>query len=582
MDFEEFRCNCFWMVNDGEGRENAWQWDSLFQYITYQKTVKKGRAVPNGYGGFIDPIYPLVYRFDVLHNDDFDDPDLLFNIYDRENVRLKPNFARGVLGFKNFPTSLDVQPHPLLITKFYSLSFEMLNNPVGEWAFVKNPILKFLLKYGPHVALQFPDSALHHSVQIVRELQEWPGSFGLALFVLGDTSYGSCCVDEIAAAHANADGIVHFGHACLSKVARIPVLYVFLQLTFNTEHLLACLFSELTECTIPLVCFYEIAYANAVNKAKNVLVERFPNATIATVAEPDQQADLLCWKLDAAHDKQSDERIVLYVGRDNLSFFNTAVAFAVSHCLLYDPSRADPRLERTDALGAKWLRRRYYAIERCMDARAIGIVVATLSTKGYLEIVSRVQRLAKARGVRTYLISIGKVNPEKLANFVDIDCFVLVGCPENDVFTSREFFRPLLSVFEAEMGLNVAWREKLLASYTTNFADLLPNGRLYSDVDEVAALAKEVNETADVSLITGRARHATAREEVNGLQTNDTCTEVAAKGRNEIAQITSADQFGSRSWQGLEQKLGQDAPALVQEGRSGIPIRYKSDPNSSD
>jgi len=36
------------------------------------------------------------------------------------------------------------------------------------------------------------------------------------VFILGDTSYGSCCVDEVAASHIEADGIIHFGRACLS------------------------------------------------------------------------------------------------------------------------------------------------------------------------------------------------------------------------------------------------------------------------------------------------------------------------------------------------------------------------------
>lgn len=37
----------------------------------------------------------------------------------------------------------------------------------------------------------------------------------------------SCCVDEVAAQHYRADSLIHFGHACLSDNARLPVLYVF-------------------------------------------------------------------------------------------------------------------------------------------------------------------------------------------------------------------------------------------------------------------------------------------------------------------------------------------------------------------
>ena len=36
------------------------------------------------------------------------------------------------------------------------------------------------------------------------------------LFILGDTSYGACCVDEVAAEHVDADVVVHYGRSCLS------------------------------------------------------------------------------------------------------------------------------------------------------------------------------------------------------------------------------------------------------------------------------------------------------------------------------------------------------------------------------
>ena len=39
----------------------------------------------------------------------------------------------------------------------------------------------------------------------------------IQFFILADTTYGSCCVDEVAANHANADLIVHYGRTCLSR-----------------------------------------------------------------------------------------------------------------------------------------------------------------------------------------------------------------------------------------------------------------------------------------------------------------------------------------------------------------------------
>ena len=47
------------------------------------------------------------------------------------------------------------------------------------------------------------------------------------VFILGDTTYGSCCPDEISANHLNANVIVHYGYACLSPTECIPVVYAF-------------------------------------------------------------------------------------------------------------------------------------------------------------------------------------------------------------------------------------------------------------------------------------------------------------------------------------------------------------------
>ena len=58
-------------------------------------------------------------------------------------------------------------------------------------------------------------------------------------------------------------------------------------------------------------------------------------------------------------------------------------------------------------------------MEKCKDAQTLGIVVGTLTTKGYLDIIKHIQELAAKRNVKTYIFSVGKVNPAKLANFSD-------------------------------------------------------------------------------------------------------------------------------------------------------------------
>lgn len=73
------------------------------------------------------------------------------------------------------------------------------------------------------MCLQFPDNLLPDSVEVALRLEN---RIDKKVYILGDTSYGSCCVDEIAAEHIHADSIIHFGHACLNPNVRIPVFHV--------------------------------------------------------------------------------------------------------------------------------------------------------------------------------------------------------------------------------------------------------------------------------------------------------------------------------------------------------------------
>ncbi|GMG26749.1 unnamed protein product [Ambrosiozyma monospora] len=47
------------------------------------------------------------------------------------------------------------------------------------------------------------------------------------VWILADTSYSPCCIDEVASEHVHADIVVHFGDACLNPVEKLQSAYVF-------------------------------------------------------------------------------------------------------------------------------------------------------------------------------------------------------------------------------------------------------------------------------------------------------------------------------------------------------------------
>lgn len=75
---------------------------------------------------------------------------------------------------------------------------------------------------------QFPDELLKDAVKVVTALRsrlkslsassanDNGGENDVKLFIMADTTYGSCCIDEVGAQHVNADCVIHYGHTCLS------------------------------------------------------------------------------------------------------------------------------------------------------------------------------------------------------------------------------------------------------------------------------------------------------------------------------------------------------------------------------
>eukprot|EP00005_Dracoamoeba_jomungandri_P000731 CAMPEP_0174256640 /NCGR_PEP_ID=MMETSP0439-20130205/5855_1 /TAXON_ID=0 /ORGANISM="Stereomyxa ramosa, Strain Chinc5" /LENGTH=536 /DNA_ID=CAMNT_0015339349 /DNA_START=250 /DNA_END=1860 /DNA_ORIENTATION=+ len=91
---------------------------------------------------------------------------------------------------------------------------------------------------------------------------------------MGDTSYGSCCVDEVAAEHLKADLIVHYGRACLSPTSRLPVQYIFGKKELDVER-----FMEEFQSNFPVnqkqkvIVFYDVFYHHLVPRLETELLE---------------------------------------------------------------------------------------------------------------------------------------------------------------------------------------------------------------------------------------------------------------------------------------------------------------------
>jgi 2-(3-amino-3-carboxypropyl)histidine synthase len=99
--------------------------------------------------------------------------------------------------------------------------------------------------------------------------------------VLGDVTYGACCVDDLSAAALGADFLVHYGHSCLVPVdaTRLPCLYVFVDIRFDGAHLQECVRANFTPHT-RLALAGTIQFASAVHAARAALAAEYPSLQV--------------------------------------------------------------------------------------------------------------------------------------------------------------------------------------------------------------------------------------------------------------------------------------------------------------
>ena len=156
------------------------------------------------------------------------------------------------------------------------------------------------------------------------------------------------------------------------------------------------------------------------------------------------------------------------------------------------------------------------------------------------QVINRLKTLLKKAGKKHYTFVVGKLNVAKLANFMEIDIYVLVACHENSLLDSSEFYRPIITPYELELACNPErhWD----GGVVTDFQQLLPGGDSH-----VALPEGDVAAGVDVSLVTGNLRTLGVQEADDKLQDGGQATSALVL-RNQNHQMALANSAQSAGW----------------------------------
>ena len=236
-------------------------------------------------------------------------------------------------------------------------------------------------------------------------------------------------------------------------------------------------------------------------------------------------------------EEEGDQGAVFYVGKESLFLSHVILSNSSRKVVSYNPLTKELRTE--SKFVNKMLIKRYNNVEKVKQADIIGILVGTLGIKNFTGIINRLKQVITAGGKKWYVICIGKPNPAKLGNFPEISAFVLIGCVENSLLDTTEYFQAVVTPYELEIALI---EREWVKDYITDSSTLLTNNYINIPLTE--------KEKEPESMI------------VANLQSMSIAT----------------NYLKERSWGGLEQRLGLDQPAKLVQGQRGIAGYYENEP----
>ena len=503
---------------------------------------------------------------------------------------------------------------------------------------IERTVAEIRKKQFTRVALQFPDSMLPDAPRVFEALSNAlnpymssPNQFNsqsnesnqllqgvekmnvtaeqlpvVRLYILADTSYGACCVDEIAAEHISADAVVHYGRACLSPTAKMPVIHIFtIQQLRDQASLIQDFQNFYVDRQAKVILMADVTYQYHLRGIIAILQSRgyikifltniihdpsspLPNRTIPDEVQSDP-INLRDWQL--FHISDPPEALLL------------TLASRLASVRIYPISATHDERSRESFLAStsRALNRRYALLTSVNTASIFGILVNTLSVKNYLHIVEHVKSQVQAAGKKSYTFVVGKVNAAKVANFSEIDAWVVIGCWESSLIDSQDFWRPIITPFELGLALKGDDERVWTGEWSSDFQSILQgstqprdntarqnryqsNGEIDRKMDSELD-SEEESAPPDYDLRTGRyVSHARPMQASHlNASASSPSDSLVRRAQGDLAVVGGEASPGAeylkskRTWKGLGSDMEiayEDTGGALEQGRKGIARGY--------
>ena len=297
------------------------------------------------------------------------------------------------------------------------------------------------------IALQFPEGLLLFATTISDILTRFCP--GIETLIMGDVTYGACCIDDYTARALGCDLLVHYAHSCLIPVdvTKIKTLYVFVDIGIDTSHLLATLERNFQPGkTIAMVGTIQF---NATLHSVKPILERAGFKVLIPQIAPLSKGEILGCTSPRLSNDAAD--MILYLGDGRFHLESAMIHNPTLPAYRYDPYSRKLSRETYDHGEMHCLRRE--AIGSAKKAKKWGLILGSLGRQGNSHTMTMIENTLNERGIAYINILLSEIFPGKLALMNDIDCWVQIACPRLSIDWGYAFPKPLLTPYEALVAL---------------------------------------------------------------------------------------------------------------------------------
>ena len=271
------------------------------------------------------------------------------------------------------------------------------------------------------IAIQAPDGLRGRAMELCEEFN----STGKEAFLLLDPCYGACDLRDREAKALGAEVLLHLGHADFGVESDIPVIFDphYYEVQVGEESV--CRICETLEGRSFSMC-YPINFEKVAQSIREKLGTRSLNPVdffpVLGCTFPEQGVET-----------------ILYIGDGE--FHPLGVSMKNSSVLSFDPFSGEVK----NVNGEHYIRKRYAAIARGVDAERFGILVSTKKGQQNMGVARDIRERLERSGKSAVILAMDRINNENLIG-CGVDVFINTACPR--IALDDDFEKPMINHFD--------------------------------------------------------------------------------------------------------------------------------------